>query len=103
MSSVSEKNLFTIYMCSRAVLHFGVHFAFNAAVDDEIAGEAELTFDFHIAGKDVLVSGHGRRAALDVAAAFVRSLAEVVKFALFVLIDDLFEHGTGNLKLTRSG
>ena len=73
---------------------FGIHFAFDATVDDEVVREAELALDLDIAGKDVFATGHpgerSRDAWLGSGGGFLGGLAGV---RAVVLIDDLFEHG----------
>jgi hypothetical protein len=37
-----------------------MHFAFDLAVNDQVVGEFDRTFDFDIVGKDVFAGGHRR-------------------------------------------
>lgn len=37
---------------------FGVHFAFDTTINDEIVGELEGSFDLYVAGKDIFVCTH---------------------------------------------
>ena len=41
----------------------GIDFALDSAIDEQIAGEAELAFNLHIVGEDILVACEGGRGA----------------------------------------
>jgi len=82
---------------SNGEIPFGVHLTFDTTVNDEIVGEAKLSLDLNIAGKNVLAPRQGAwkgRTEFRLGRVGGRvARFDVAGFRVFVLVDDLFKHG----------